>query len=183
MLSLFSAVLLLLLGSQASSIPPRVKRPEATQTLQDLPWKCISSDAGIKSTNWRHCSNLASELAQIASPRQKLLFSTQDPRIHPAVDYQIPITFYYDSCWATIGPIQERADVQDLFTSRYLSRTILDMAHQCVAPPPHLGGMGEIGARKVLALALSGPKSSPDAIFNLGSNMTRVRMPDSQFLT
>ena len=122
---------------------------------------------------------MADLLSQLAPARQKILFTTTtDPSGFRELNYHIPMTFRHESCWATIGAIDVHSDAEDEFTSRYLSRIVLDMAQQCVIPPPHLGGIGEIGDKKVLALALSGPRSSPDAGSTLASNLTKPRGPD-----
>lgn len=148
-------------------------KPLSAPNLQDLPWRCETGDIGRQTTTWQDCQSLAEEISHLARPRQKLIFSTEDPTQVPEVNYQVPITFIHGSCSATIGPVARAYVSRDTFYARYLSRTILEMAQMCVIPAPHKGGMGEIGERKTLGLALLGPRRIPQGTgLHLNSNGT-----------
>ena len=159
-------VLAWLLAAVEGSLESRSSKPH---DLQGLLWRCQPPGPDIQPTNWHDCYRLAEAVFDIAPPGTRLTFST---RSGLGVDYHIPATFTYGSCFALIRPIEEHAQAEDYLLPRYLARTIYKMAHKCVIPFPHLGGLGEIGSNKVLALALLGPRPRPTESIDLSSNLT-----------
>ena len=173
MLGIHGIISLLTLGLEALSIHPGIGNPRLAPTLQHLPWRCETLGAGTAPTNWADCRHLADMVADLASPKEKLVFSTDKPdkgRIN--IQYQMPATFRHESCSATIKPIRAGMAAQEALTSRYLGRVVLEMARMCVGPSPHLGGVGGIGEKGMIFLALLGPKRGPGVRLGGGLNAT-----------
>jgi len=165
---LLTIACLLIALSDASLGSPQLTEPN---TSQNLPWRCYAPRPELTPTTWPDCTVLASEISNLASRRERLIFSTETD---VDVDYVIPHTFIYGSCSAVIGPIDQHAQFRDGLYARYLSRMIVNMAERCVLPPPHLGGRGEIGNNQGLALALLGPKSPGSPAAKSSFNLTSI---------
>ena len=173
MLSLLKAVWLLVAASEARSIVSHLPQPPPAHDLQALPWTCQETQhPGMNPTNWRDCLGLANALYNIAPPRRKIVFSTEDAL---DVDYHVPISFTHESCSASILPINDHAPARDTFYSRYLTIMVETMAQRCVIPAPHLGGQGEIGKKKLFALVLLGLPIPATKALDSSSNLTAMQ--------
>lgn len=160
---------LLVALSDASHGSPQ---PTGANVSQNLPWHCHPPLHDMTPTTWHDCIGLANEISNLGARRYKLIFSTETS---PDVDYIVPKTFAHGSCSAVIGPIQEHLRVRDAMYAQYLSRMIVTMAERCVLPPPHLGGVGDIGNNRGLALALWGPRSTGNPAAELSFNLTSIQ--------
>lgn len=148
--------------------------PQLTEAIvsENLPWRCHPPLPDMTPTTWHDCIGLANEISNLGARRYKLIFSTETS---PDVDYIIPKTFTHGSCSAVIGPIQEHARIRDAIYAQYLSRMIVTMTERCVLPSPHLGGVGEIGNNRRLALALWGSRSTGNPAVELSFNLTSIQ--------
>lgn len=129
--------------------------PEPVHNLTDWPLECYGAQlVQVKPTNLKDCREMAVGIVSLPPWGRPWTFSNEPG--HKA-DRHIPIGIKHRSCYLRIVPVEDTAKVSDTFTPRYLAHQIYRTINECVIPWPHLGGEGEIGPKKVLALTLSGP--------------------------
>lgn len=129
--------------------------PEPARNLTNYPLECYGAHlTEIEPTNLEDCRELAVGIVSLPPWGRPWTFSNEPGT---QFDRHIPIGIKHRSCHLRVIPVDEDALVTDTFTPRYLAHQIYRTINQCVLPWPHLGGEGEIGPKKILALTLSGP--------------------------
>lgn len=127
--------------------------------LTDFPLECYDPFTPIKPTSLEDCRELATGIMSLPPWGRPWVLSSV-----PGVkaDKTIPLGIKHKSCHIRIIPIDDGAKVTDAFTARYFVHQLHKAINLCVTPWPHLGGEGEIGPKKVLALTVSGPFADKD---------------------
>lgn len=169
MLLFFFYILILTLVSNTKALP------EPVSNLTDWPLKCYEEHfIRVKPTNLKDCREMAVGIVSLPPWDRPWTFSNVPGN---KADRHIPIGIKHGSCHLRIVPIVEDAQVSDAFTARYFAHQIYRTINQCIIPSPHLGGEGEIGPKKVLALTLSGPLEPRSAETDEELTMTQGNKP------
>lgn len=128
---------------------------EAAGNLTDLPMHCFPADFhDPQTTNYADCRDVASFFMALGPYGRPWVFSTKKDK---DVDFVIPLGRRSGSCEVRILPVEEHAEFKETFTARYFVHQMYRIINKCVIPAPHLGGAGEIGPKKDIAITISGP--------------------------
>ena len=121
--------------------------------LTDYPLECYGQRALLKPTTIEDCREIAEGIMALHPWGRPWVFSNV-----PSVkaDKPIPLGIKSGSCRIRLMPIKEKSQVTDSWTARYFAHQIHRAINECVTPPPHLGGEGDIGPKKIIALTVSG---------------------------
>ena len=123
--------------------------------VTDHPLFCYGKEiTQLEPTNMEDCRELATIIMSLPPWGRPWVFSSIP---NTKADKKLPMGLKAGSCHLRIIPVDLGAQVTDAFTARHLAHQMHRTINQCVAPSPHLGGEGEIGPKKILAITLSGP--------------------------
>ena len=122
--------------------------------LTTIEWSCWTKTLPrLELPLYQDCRTVAEGIQTLPPHGRPLVFGTENVA---GIDYILPISLSTGTCKIRILPLSFGPHVNDTFTPRYLSHAINRMAMKCVMLPPHIGGEGPIGKKRVLALVVAG---------------------------
>lgn len=123
------------------------------------PWTCWPILSRIIPPAQGDCRKLADSI-QILKPTGRpymngapIYFGPYDV---PGVDFRLPMKVTWKTCMVRLQNLTSSKHDIESFTPRFLSHAIHRMVSKCLISPPHVGGEGGIGPKRVVALVMSG---------------------------